>query len=263
MVFGKKNKRVRSQAVKVKAAKRRRKSTRPAITLSASQQRLLKFFAISLIVLGAILWIRSWFVNPVHWPISKVEIKGDLKYVSRDELQGVIKHYVNTNLYLLDDQGLERDLEAIPWVKGVSLRKSLPQTLIITIKEYQAVAYWGEDHLLDQYGEIFNGSLPERRSDFPVLYSPEDKGREMGERYIQVLKWLKDVPMKVVSLTEDPRGSWIIRFEDGLILNVGKKEQEKRLRRFVVGYQKVLKKQMEKVSLVDLRYTNGFAVKWK
>ena len=199
----------------------------------------------------------------MHWPISKVEIKGDLKYVSRDNLQNVIKHYVNTNLYLLDDRGLESELEAIPWVRNVSLQKSWPQTLIINVEEHQAVAYWGKNQLLDQYGEIFNGSLPEKRKDFPVLYSPEDKGHEMGERYIQVLKWLKGVPMKVVSLTEDARGSWVIGFEDGLILNVGKKEQEKRLRRFVVGYQKALKKQIGEISLVDLRYTNGFAVEWK
>ncbi len=253
--------RTRSQTVRTKTTRKAR--VRQSVTLSEQQRRWLGIAAVLMIILGASLWIRSWFVDPMHWPIERVEIKGDLKYVTRDTLQEVIKHYVRTNLYLLEDKNLESELEAIPWVKDISLLKSWPQELVIEVKEHHPVAYWGENQLLDQYGEIFNGVLPERRRDFPVLYSPEDKGQEMGERYLQVLKWLKDVPMKVVSLTEDARGSWVIGFDDGLTVNVGTKDQEKRLRRFVVGYQKALNKQLGKISLVDLRYTNGFSVEWK
>ena len=49
----------------------------------------------------------------------------------------------------------------------------------------------------------------------------------------------------------------------GLVINVGSEAQEKRLKRFVVGYRKELLNKIEKVHTVDLRYTNGFAVKWK
>ena len=260
-MFATRNKRTRSQTARRKVT--RRKSAWKAPRLTAQQTRWVGIAAVAMFVLGALLWINSWLVNPMHWPIKRVEIQGDLKYIGKDTLQLVMKDYVRTNLYQLDDKGLERDLEAIPWVKDVSLRKSWPQELIINVKEHYPVAYWGEDQLLDQYGEIFNGVLPEKRKDFPVLYSPEDKGHEMGERYLQVLKWLKDVPMKIVSLTEDARGSWVVGFENGLVVNIGVQDQEKRLKRFVVGYQKVLSKQLGKISLVDLRYTNGFAVEWK
>ena len=255
------NKRTRSQTTKQKATRRRHVNKMPRLT--EQQSRWIGIAAITAVVLGAVLWVNSWFVNPMHWPIQRVEIQGDLKYIGKDALQLVVKDYVRTNLYQLDDRALERDLEAIPWIKDVSLRKSWPQELVITVKEHHPVAYWGENQLLDQYGEVFNGVLPEKRNDFPRLYSPEDKGHEMGERYLQVLKWLSDVPMKVVSLTEDARGSWVVGFENGLVVNIGVQDQEKRLKRFVVGYQKVLSKQLGKISLVDLRYTNGFSVEWK
>ena len=175
----------------------------------------------------------------------------------------MLEQYVRTNLYQLDDTNLERDLESIPWVKDVSLRKSWPQELVIHVKEHHPIAYWGESQLLDQHGEVFDGVLPEKREDFPMLYSPENKGQEMGGRYLQVLKWLKDVPLKIVSLTEDARGSWVVGFDNGLLVNIGLEHQDKRLERFVVGYKKVLSKQIEKISQVDLRYTNGFSVEWK
>lgn len=260
-MFTGKHKRTTSRRARPTAVRQRR--VKHPIAIPPHYLRWAKLAAVFLIVLGAMLWIRSWFLNPLHWPIEKVEIKGDLKYVGKDTLNDVLSQYVRTNLYQLDDTNLERDLEAMPWVKDVSLRKSWPKELVVNVKEHHPIAYWGENQLLDQHGEVFDGVLPEKREDFPVLYSPEDKGREMGEHYLQVLKWLKDVPLKVVSLVEDGRGSWVLGFENGLSVNIGVQNQEKRLERFVVGYKKVLSKQLEKISLVDLRYTNGFAVEWK
>ena len=261
-MFSSKHKRTTSRRVKPKTI-RRKHAKRSVSSLPDNYKRWMGMAVITFVVLGTIFWIRNWFVNPMHWPIEKVEIKGDLKYIGKDTLNVVLDKYVRTNLYQLDDKSLERDLEAIPWVMDVSLRKSWPKELVINVKEHYPIAYWGDDQLLDQHGEVFDGVLPEKRDDFPVLYSPEDKGHEMGERYLQVLKWLKDVPLKVVSLTEDDRGSWVVGFENGLSVNIGVQNQEKRLERFVVGYKKVLSKQLEKISLVDLRYTNGFAVEWK
>jgi len=35
------------------------------------------------------------------------------------------------------------------------------------------------------------------------------------------------------------------------------------LKRFMVAYEQSLNDVLDKISVVDLRYTNGFAVKWK
>jgi len=225
--------------------------------------RRIRWIATLMVILGAVLWFRNLFVNPAHWPIDEISIQGNLNYVTESTLREVIHRYSQTNLYQLDDVNLENELEALAWVKDVKLRKSWPSSLIIYVEEHKAVAYWGEQQLLDQYGEVFDGKLPEGRADFPQLYSPENKGREMGERYLQVLRWLKEVPLQLVSLQEDARGSWVISFDEGLLVKIGVHDQEKRLRRFVAAYQVFLSKQLDKINVVDLRYTNGFAVEWK
>jgi cell division protein FtsQ len=48
-----------------------------------------------------------------------------------------------------------------------------------------------------------------------------------------------------------------------MTVKIGREYQEKRLRRFMVGYDHSLKNVVNDVKTVDLRYTNGFAVKWK
>jgi len=48
-----------------------------------------------------------------------------------------------------------------------------------------------------------------------------------------------------------------------MTLKIGREFQDKRLKRFMVAYDQSLYQVLDKISIVDLRYTNGFAVKWK
>jgi cell division protein FtsQ len=135
------------------------------------------------------------------------------------------------------------------------------------------VAFWGEKAMLAENGEIIKASLNKadkqdlNMQDLPMLYSPgvnsNDKGRNMATGFLKIKKWMGDFPLKMVEFKEDSRGSWQIKLENGVILKVGRDNQKKRFRRFLVGYQQSLVNVIDKISVVDLRYTNGFSVKWK
>jgi cell division protein FtsQ len=73
---------------------------------------------------------------------------------------------------------------------------------------------------------------------------------------------MKDFPVDIVEFREDTRGSWVLKLANGIKVKVGRQEHERRLRRFIVGYSNQLVGQVKKIDTVDLRYTNGFAVKW-
>ena len=117
--------------------------------------------------------------------------------------------------------------------------------------------------MLAENGEIIKASLEKEKGKFPLLYSPNDKGRNMATGFLKIRKWMKDFPLKMVEFKEDSRGSWQIKLENGMTLKIGREHQEKRLRRFMVGYTESLKSVINNVKTIDLRYTNGFAVKWK
>ena len=59
------------------------------------------------------------------------------------------------------------------------------------------------------------------------------------------------------------RGSWQIKFISGQLMLTGKTDTEKKVRRFTKAFKDQLQQYLSKVSIVDLRYTNGLSITWK
>ncbi len=205
----------------------------------------------------------SWIQNPENLTIKSVEVVGELTILNKSQLQPVIEPFTKTNLYLLDAKGLEEKIENNPWVHSASMTKIWPDKLIVKIHEQRPVAFWGEASMLAENGEIIRASLDKKKRTLPSLYSPRDKGRNMATGFLKIRKWMDGFPLKMVEFKEDTRGSWQIKLENGMTLKIGREQQEKRLRRFMVGYEQSLADVIDEINTVDLRYTNGFAVQWK
>ncbi len=210
----------------------------------------------------------QWLKNPENLTIKSVEVVGELKLLGKDQLQPAIEKYTKTNLYLLDTKALEKELQKNPWVHSVSMTHIWPEKLIIKVHEQKPVALWGENAMLAENGTIIKAKLPAHKmpvgkAALPTLYSPNDKGRNMAAGFLKIRQWMKGFPLKVVEFKEDMRGSWQVTLENGMVLKIGREHHKKRLRRFMVGYQESLKSIINTIKVVDLRYTNGFAVKWK
>lgn len=254
--------------MKARKAKRpqatRRKPARASIRNSFSVPW--KSIALTVLViapLALVVGTYQWIQSPQNLTITSVEVKGDLDILDKAQLQPVIEPFTKTNLYLLDQKALETAIEDNPWVYSASMTKIWPDKLIIKIFEQRPVAFWGKDEMLAENGEIIKASLKKQQGKLPVLYSPNNKGRNMATGFLKIREWMKDFPLKMVEFREDTRGSWQIKLENGMTLKIGREHQEKRLRRFMVGYTESLKSVINNVKTIDLRYTNGFAVKWK
>lgn len=234
--------------------------------LQRASPRVLKLGMVGaalLMVLGGVLSVRAMLNNPENMPISQINIQGGMKYIKDVDLRAVVEKYTKTNLYLLDVDALETDLEAQPWVRGISLRTVWPSQLIVEVEEQHPIAFWGDDRLMNQFGEIFTAKLPTMKGVLPRLYSPDENGHAMGERYVQVLGWLRGLPLEIAELTEDEHGMWNMKLRNGPLVLIGNKDQERRIQRFRVGFQQELANKLGNIRQIDLRYTNGFAVEWK
>ena len=211
------------------------------------------------LILGGYKWIQ----NPENLTIESVEVTGDFTILDKKQLEPLIESYAKTNLYLLDEENLELAIENNPWVHSAALTHVWPNKLIVKIYEQKPVAHWGKTQMLAENGEIIKASMEKEKGELPLLYSPNDKGRNIATGFLQIRKMMKGFPIKLVEFKEDARGSWRIKLENGMTLKIGREHQEKRLKRFMVAYEQSLNEVLDKISVVDLRYTNGFAVKWK
>lgn len=220
---------------------------------------------ISLVVVPAVLMVGTyrWIKDPQNLTIKMIEVTGNLKVLNKELLEPVIEPFSKTNLHLLDMKGLEKAVEAHDWVDSASLTKVWPSKLIVKVREEKPVAFWGKDAMLSQEGKIIKAVLPEKKGILPLLYSPENKGRNMASNFLKIRELMQEFPVKLVEFKEDARGSWQIKLENGLIVKIGRHQHDKRMKRFIVGYKQKLEKDVSKIHTVDLRYTNGFAVKWK
>jgi cell division protein FtsQ len=54
-----------------------------------------------------------------------------------------------------------------------------------------------------------------------------------------------------------------MRLDNGLQLGLGRQHTARRLLRFVRVYPRALEPRLEAIDSIDLRYTNGLAVRWR
>lgn len=209
--------------------------------------------------------VTYWLGDETNLVIQRVQVDGDFQYADRQKISNIIEPFIKTNLHLLDVKALEEELEFEPWIRSVAITKVWPEKLLIEIVEQVPVAFWGNDRLLNNYGDIFDASLPEKKGEIPTLFHPENQGAAMIKKYLDVQKWLAALPKNIgiSALIEDARGSWQVKLTNGLVIEVGNTDHRKRLKRFVVGYTRVLMTEVSRLRKVDLRYSNGFAVSWR
>lgn len=253
-----------------KQSKTRRPQCTPKVT---KKETFSKRFSLSLkpvlfilllaLPIAAVLGAYNWIQNPQNLTIKSIEVTGDFTILDKKELSPLIESYVKTNLFLLDEENLELAIENNPWVHSAALTHVWPNKLIVKIYEQKPVAHWGKTQMLAENGEIIKASMAKEKGDLPMLYSPSEKGRNMASGFLEIRKMMKGFPVKLVEFKEDARGSWRIKLENGMTLKIGREHQAKRLKRFMVAYEESLNNVLDKISVVDLRYTNGFAVKWK
>jgi cell division protein FtsQ len=107
---------------------------------------------------------------------------------------------------------------------------------------------------------------PEQRVDLPAL--PHFEGPDGYEQrvllmYQQLQGMLKPLNLSVGSLQLDARRTWSVQLSNGLTVEIGRSNPVDRIARFVRVYPAILAAGSGQVMSVDLRYSNGFAVRWQ
>jgi cell division protein FtsQ len=136
-----------------------------------------------------------------------------------------------------------------------------PATLVIHIDEQRPVAAWGEAELLSAGGERFR---PARRpAGLPRLAGPEGSHGQVLERYRSLQRALAAAGLELAALSLDARRAWQARLAGGAALELGRQDIEARVERFAAAWPRLVAgRGGHAPESVDLRYPNGFAVRW-
>lgn len=201
--------------------------------------------------------------SPDTWfAIQKIEIKGDLKNATVDELQSDYSALLGRSLLSVSLSDALSVALASEWVENAEIRKVWPNTLQVLVHEHTPLAYWGDGQIISTSAVVIT---PKTVPDLPLtrLYGPEDSSDIVLEQFGLISQVLASSSLRVFSLTLEPRGAWSIRFTNGIVVKLGRDEILERLQRFIAVYKSDLSGRIDQITLVDARYPHGVAVGWK
>ena len=212
------------------------------------------------VVLGAPR-LFSHLVKPGDFPIRKVKVDGDFRHLAPGAIESLVSSAVQGGFFEVDVQKIRARIMREPWVQDATVTRAWPDAIRVSIREQRPVARWGETALLSAQTQVF---APEKSTVPPGLVKlsgPKGSEAEVWATYRQIQESVEPLKLKVVDVALSERRAWRIVLEDGTTLVLGRHFLTERLGRFVRAWPDVLAPNWTRVSSLDLRYTNGFAVR--
>ena len=197
-----------------------------------------------------------------YFPIKEVKIAG-MQHVNHAEVQRLLIPLVNKGFFAVSVEHIKESLAQFPWVADASVRRVWPNQIIIQVAEKSPLARWNEDKLLSTSGELFSPTRDTYPVGLPQFIGPEGVQLKMMENYAQVKPLLAALQAKIIRFEMSPAHVWNLTLDNGIKLHIGHKDILTRVADFVKVYPKIIGDRASEVDSVDLRYSNGLAVRWK
>ncbi len=216
---------------------------------------LLAVLVITVIVTGFV-----WMMKPATLPIRQVHIEGEFLRLDTLRMQELVTDKVRGGFFNIDVTAIRNTLLALPWVNDVSVHRVWPDGLRVIVNEQIAVVRWNETGLLNEQGYYFSPEKDTFPQNLPLLEGPDDSQELLLEKF-NLLK--QTYGLSVASLQLNERRAWKFQLENGLSVVLGRKDFESRIERFVNVVINNLGEKSSQAREIDMRYTNGFAVRWQ
>lgn len=223
----------------------------PTLRMTAN---LLFALAAGLILYGA----AHYVVHLPIFPLRDIRLTGDVEHVTREQVEAVVTGELRGNFFTVDLEQARAAFEKLPWVRTVNVRRQWPDRLEFSVQEHRPVARWGSTALVSAQGEVFEAAI---NATLPVLHGPEGTALEVVSRFQAFQQALEPIGKNVVQVTLSARRAWILKLNDGMALELGRDNLESKLANFVAAYDRTVARLPQLPNYIDLRYTNGFAVR--
>ncbi|MDH3689913.1 MAG: FtsQ-type POTRA domain-containing protein [Gammaproteobacteria bacterium] len=252
-------------------------SSRPGRTIIAA----LALVAILLLLISA---GTDRLLRPEAFTIQTIHLRGEFNKVDSNLLRDVILPAASGNFFALELKQVEHLAESVAWVDKATVRRRWPRALEVSVQEHSLQARWGDSAWLDIDGDVVEVPAGLEATRLPRFDGPSGSHRQVLKRYQHWGALLAASGLRIHALTLTPRGSWLIEVaplsvgqrtaasieargrvssQRAFRVVLGKQDLEARIARFARAFSATLFPLSSDIEQVDLRYPNGFAVKWK
>jgi len=195
-------------------------------------------------------------------PIKKIRAQGEFINVTENMILDAITNDIKAGYLNVNVHKLQNKIEKLAWVKFAAVRRVWPDSIVVTITEQKAYAFWKNNSLLNEFGEQFKPKTITELT-LPKLNGPDNLNLKVMSEYKNIARQLNEVNLSINEFTLDARRAINLSLSNDIKISLGRTNSEIRLKRFITAYKVSLQLQSKKIDYVDMRYTNGFSIKWK
>lgn len=229
----------------------------------------------SLLIGGVLLVLLAaggwWLIQRPMFTLQAVTVEGmqemPLERVNALTVRAGALQHIRGNFFTADLKAIRDGFETVPWVRKAMVRREWPNRLIVSLEEHRALGTWGESHLLSTRGEVFMANMAEAEDGgkLRVFDGPQGSEKDVLARYDELTRWFAPLGIAPEMLTLSSRYAWTVRMDSGMVVELGREQDEKSLKervdRLISVYPQLMAKLNGKINHVDMRYTNGLALK--
>lgn len=223
-----------------------------------SLSAVLAVVAVLVLLSGAVLARSGTTLMPFRW----IDVNGPFHRVSAEQIRAAVTPALARGFFLVNLETVRERALALPWVAEVEVRKHWPDALEVRIRERSVLGRVGDDQLVDVDGTVFAARGVGETRGLPLLEAEPAQMLLLTEHYQASQRSLEAQGRSIIAARLSPRGSLAFRLDNGLQVELGNRDQRQRWQRFLRAFQRVSEHDPRPISVVDLRYTHGFAVRY-
>jgi cell division protein FtsQ len=217
--------------------------------------------ALTLVVLPLVGVLNGWFASD-RWPVTKLAVRAEYNHVSAEQIRAAAEPLLGEGFFAIRLDDIRQAVARLPWVERTEARKRWPDTIDLVVYEQQPYARWGETRLINRRGEIFSVVGESGLQGLPRLAGPDDRLEDVLQFYADCLREFTGSGLVISGVTLSSRGGWQLELASGATIEIGRDDSKRRLQRFLDVWPRLVGARAVPPSYVDLRYENGFAMRW-
>ena len=192
--------------------------------------------------------------------LQNLEVKKVYLYSDASQYKNAIDEFINKKKFMfsVDANDLLDYFDDKSKIRTIDIKKKLPFSLLIDLKNHIPTFLWNNEKVLNEYGESiaynsFNNNLI-------ILEGPEDLFGEVLDSYKVLNNLFEKRDLNISKLSLSNNGNWKVIIENFTEINLGKTLDYIKINQvFLFFYDKDYS--LSEIKSIDFRYPDGFTYK--
>jgi cell division protein FtsQ len=212
-----------------------------------------RYFLLLLLIVILTFTYKSGIVS---FPIEEIDIISSDKKYNEKNLNKYTGSIYGTDLLLINIDMIQKNITSDEWISDVEVIKSFPSKLSIRIIQHEPLAVYN-NQIMSKSGILISSSR--NLGNLPVVVDKQRRPTAAYDILLSTLVSLEKIDLVVKKI--EIYHSLIKIYTSSMVLITDKTNFKKNIQRLVPSFSDLKNTYGKKITSIDMRYSNGFAIK--